>query len=184
MANLKEKMHPPESSATSASLLNPIPRVAITFCTQCKWNLRAAYFAQELLSTFGNDLGEVSLAPGKSGIFVIEIWFVADGGVEFRRLWDRKVNGGFPGEDSVAALPMLVLEKVRLIFWTETKDLKQRVRDCIAPGRSLGHVDGKSTTAPKTAGEVPGSVNEKTPTAKGGEPIGKKGDSPACQDCA
>ncbi len=34
-------------------------------------------------------------------------------------LWDRKRDGGFP----------------------ETKELKRRVRDVIAPGRDLGHVD-------------------------------------------
>ncbi len=37
------------------------PRIAITYCTQCQcqWLLRAAWMAQELLSTFGLDLGEV-----------------------------------------------------------------------------------------------------------------------------
>ena len=47
------------------------PRIAIRFCTQCHWLLRAAWMAQELLSTFGTDLGEVSLQPGTGGVFVI-----------------------------------------------------------------------------------------------------------------
>ncbi|CFW48794.1 Uncharacterized protein conserved in bacteria [Bordetella pertussis] len=40
------------------------PRIAIQYCTQCQWLLRAAWMAQELLSTFGADLGEV---PSRSG---------------------------------------------------------------------------------------------------------------------
>jgi selenoprotein W-related protein len=47
------------------------PRIAIRYCTQCHWLLRAAWMAQELLSTFGTDLGEVSLQPGTGGVFVI-----------------------------------------------------------------------------------------------------------------
>jgi selenoprotein W-related protein len=33
------------------------PRIVIGYCTQCHWLLRAAWMAQELLSTFGADLG-------------------------------------------------------------------------------------------------------------------------------
>ncbi|KAK0623032.1 Rdx type Seleno protein, partial [Immersiella caudata] len=88
------------------------PRITIQFCTQCKWLLRAAYFAQELLSTFSTSLGEVALQPTTGGIFIVSI-------INTRILWDRKVDGGFP----------------------ETKELKRRVRDVIEPERNLGHVD-------------------------------------------
>src|SRR5262249_7813415 len=47
------------------------PRVVITYCTQCHWLLRAGWMAQELLSTFATDLGEVALVPGTGGIFTI-----------------------------------------------------------------------------------------------------------------
>ena len=47
------------------------PSIAITYCTQCRWLLRAAWMAQELLSTFGDDLGEVALRPGTGGVFII-----------------------------------------------------------------------------------------------------------------
>ena len=77
----------------------PGPRIAIRYCTQCHWLLRAAWMAQELLSTFGTDLGEVSLQPGTGGVFVITY----DGEV----IWERKTDGGFP----------------------DVKQLKQRVRD-------------------------------------------------------
>lgn len=87
------------------------PRIAIHYCTQCNWMLRAAWMAQELLSTFGQDLAEVALVPGTGGIFEISV----DG----RIIWDRNVDGGFP----------------------EAKVLKQRVRDVIAPDRDLGHSD-------------------------------------------
>ena len=49
------------------------PRVEIRYCTQCRWLLRAAWMAQELLSTFGTDLGEVALSPGTSGVFEITL---------------------------------------------------------------------------------------------------------------
>jgi selenoprotein W-related protein len=86
-------------------------RVAITYCTQCQWLLRAAWMAQELLSTFGTELSEVALVPGTGGVFEI----TCDGTV----IWERKRDGGFP----------------------DAKLLKQRVRDVIDPGRDLGHAD-------------------------------------------
>jgi selenoprotein W-related protein len=87
------------------------PRITITYCRQCQWLLRAAWMAQELLSTFAEDLGEVALRPGTGGIFRIEYEGVL--------VWDRKSEGGFP----------------------DIKALKQLVRDRLDPGRDLGHVD-------------------------------------------
>ncbi|WKG13379.1 SelT/SelW/SelH family protein [Nocardia sp. PE-7] len=67
--------------------------------------------AQELLTTFATELGEVALVPGQGGIFRITL----DG----EQLWERKADGGFP----------------------DIAVLKQRVRDRIAPERDLGHSD-------------------------------------------
>ncbi|CAO3652627.1 unnamed protein product [Cunninghamella echinulata] len=89
------------------------PRVSIEYCPRCRWLLRAAWLSQELLTTFENDLGEVALIPGESAVFLIKV----DDAV----VWDRKQDGGFP----------------------EAKVLKQRVRDIIAPQKSLGHSDVK-----------------------------------------
>lgn len=72
------------------------PRISITFCTACKWNLRAAWYLQELLSTFGNQLGEVALQPGEAGVFVVRIKQNEE--TEETVLWDRKIDGGFPGK--------------------------------------------------------------------------------------
>ena len=91
----------------------PKPHIRITYCRQCNWLLRAAWMAQELLSTFSEELGEVSLVPSTGGAFRIE----SHGEV----IWDRVRDGGFP----------------------DAKALKQRIRDHIAPERSLGHVDRK-----------------------------------------
>src|SRR5690606_16863835 len=44
------------------------PSVTIAYCTQCNWLLRAAWKAQELLSTFSTGLGRVTLIPGTGGI--------------------------------------------------------------------------------------------------------------------
>ncbi|MFR0672291.1 SelT/SelW/SelH family protein [Enterobacterales bacterium AW_CKDN230030176-1A_HGKHYDSX7] len=87
------------------------PEVVITYCTQCQWLLRAAWLAQELLSTFADELGRVTLAPASGGTFRITCNEV--------QVWERKADGGFP----------------------EAKVLKQRIRDQIAPTRDLGHND-------------------------------------------
>ncbi|XKE44680.1 SelT/SelW/SelH family protein [Halomonas organivorans] len=86
-------------------------RIRIHYCTQCQWLLRSAWYAQELLSTFGEELEEVSLVPSHGGYFEI---FCDD-----ESLWERKRDGGFP----------------------DVKTLKQRVRDRLDPGRDLGHID-------------------------------------------
>lgn len=93
-------------------------RVSITYCTQCQWLLRAAWLAQELLSTFGTELGDVALVPGTGGIFEIHCRI---GDAEPVLVWERKRDGGFP----------------------EAKVLKQRVRDLVSPERDLGHSDRK-----------------------------------------
>ena len=87
------------------------PRVSIEYCTQCRWLLRAAWMAQELLTTFDGELAEVALVPGTGGTFVVRL----DGEV----LFSRAEAGRFP----------------------ESKELKQLVRDRIDPGRDLGHSD-------------------------------------------
>src|SRR3546814_13738547 len=66
----------------------PRPRIAITYCTQCQWLLRAAWMAQALLSTFTEDLAEVAMVPATGGTFFI----TCDG----ETIWDRKRDGGFP----------------------------------------------------------------------------------------
>jgi selenoprotein W-related protein len=86
-------------------------RLEIEYCTQCRWLLRAAWMAQELLTTFETELAEVALRPGTGGIFEVRL----DGAM----LFSRKGEGRFP----------------------ESKELKQLVRDRIAPDRDLGHSD-------------------------------------------
>ena len=48
-------------------------RAEITYCTRCKFLLRAAWLAQELLSTFESELDEVALRPGSGGIFEVRL---------------------------------------------------------------------------------------------------------------
>ena len=88
------------------------PNIRIEYCPKCRWLLRSAYIAQEILSTFENDLDSVTLTPGEEGgVFKI---FIGE-----RLLFDRVTHGGFP----------------------EIKELKQWIRDEIEPGRDLGHID-------------------------------------------
>ena len=44
------------------------PRIEIEYCTQCRWLMRAAWIAQELLTTFEGQIGEVALVPHSSPI--------------------------------------------------------------------------------------------------------------------
>jgi len=67
--------------------------------------------AQELLMTFQDEIGEVVLMPGTGGVFEVR--------VEDDTIWSRSAQGRFP----------------------EIKELKQLVRDRIAPDRDLGHSD-------------------------------------------
>jgi len=87
--------------------------VTIIYCTQCRWMLRAAWMAQELLSTFDGEIAELTLKPSTGGIFEV----TADN----QLVWSRKQEGRFP----------------------EITELKQRVRDIIAPEQDLGHSDRK-----------------------------------------
>ena len=87
------------------------PRIEIQYCTQCRWLLRAAWMGQELLSTFVAEIGEVALAPGTGGVFDIR--------VNGELIWSRAEMQGFP----------------------DIKELKQLVRDRIAPEKDLGHSD-------------------------------------------
>ena len=87
------------------------PRVEIKYCSQCRFVLRASWMAQELLMTFDTDLGEVALVPDSGGIFEVRV----DGDL----VWSKRERGRFP----------------------ESKELKQLVRDRVAPAKHLGHSD-------------------------------------------
>jgi selenoprotein W-related protein len=86
-------------------------RIAITYCSQCRFILRATWLAQELLMTFGEEIAELALIPGRGGVFEVRVGEAC--------VFSRQQHGRFP----------------------ESKELKQIVRDRIAPGRDLGHSD-------------------------------------------
>ena len=91
---------------------SPKPTLSIEYCPRCGWMLRAAYMAQELLSTFSEELHGVLLIPSETGgAYIIS--------TNDRVIFDRKVEGRFP----------------------EIKELKQMVRDVISPEKDLGHTD-------------------------------------------
>ena len=87
----------------------PSPRVEIHYCRQCRFMLRAAYLAQELLTTFEKDLGEVALVPGSGGIFEVRV----DG----ETLASNRESKRMP----------------------EATEVKRLLRDRIAPGKTIGH---------------------------------------------
>ena len=88
------------------------PLIEIEYCTKCRWLLRASWIAQELLSTFSEEIKGVSLLPSNvSCIFEIRC------GREI--IWERGKKKGMP----------------------EIKELKQKVRDVVVPDKDLGHID-------------------------------------------
>jgi selenoprotein W-related protein len=90
------------------------PKITIEYCPKCGWMMRAAWMAQEILTTFSEEVGEVGLRPSEiSGAY--KIW------INEELLFDRKREGHFP----------------------EIKELKQSIRDVIAPEKNLGHSDKK-----------------------------------------
>ena len=108
------------------SAIDSRPRIVITYCTQCRWLLRATWLAQELLTTFTTEVGELALQPGTGGVFRVA--------VDEEVLWDRRIEGGFP----------------------DLGPLKRMVRDRVAPGRNLGHTDRAAQSMRSTLhGEPP-----------------------------
>ncbi len=90
----------------------PSPRVEIRYCTQCKFLLRAAWLAQELLSSFEKELGEVALVPDTGGIFEVAL--------------DGETIASNRGTKQMP----------------EAGEVKRLLRDRIAPGRKMGHEAG------------------------------------------
>ncbi len=90
------------------------PTLIIEYCPKCGWLLRATWLAQELLTTFSEERLSVLLRPAEvAGRFSLILGE--------KVIWDRKGKGRFP----------------------EPKEIKQLVRDIIAPEKSLGHSDRK-----------------------------------------
>ena len=88
-------------------------KITIEYCPGCRWLLRSGWMAQELLSTFEQEINEVSLNPNKevSGTFKITC--------NNNLIWCRKRDNGFP----------------------DIKELKKRIRDSVIPEKNLGHLD-------------------------------------------
>jgi selenoprotein W-related protein len=96
------------------------PRLSIEYCTRCNWMLRSAWMAQEILTTFNGTIAEVALVPNHEGTGTFECVLNAADGDDYM-IWSRTEEDRFP----------------------ESKELKQRVRDILAPTKSLGHSDSK-----------------------------------------
>jgi Rdx family len=110
----------------------------------------------------------VSLIPVTGGIFNVTISYATETtGVLESVLWDRKTDGGFP----------------------ETKELKNRVRNIVEPGRDLGHIDRSLKKGQSQASE---NVEPKNTTAEESGVVGEKENSAPdlsestdkkCEDC-
>lgn len=91
------------------------PTIYIEYCPKCGWMLRASWMAQEILTTFTDEVFGVMLQPSEvNGRFTVT--------VNETKIFDHKESDGFP----------------------EIKTIKQLVRDIVSPLKSLGHSDKKS----------------------------------------
>ncbi|CAE7053470.1 unnamed protein product [Rhizoctonia solani] len=153
----QEKPHDPLDPTTFvAPGFSSSPGIVIEFCDRCRWWVffpsdnriersadnralcdnrpaplvksawlhRATWTQTELFLTFPPPaLSSITLVPLNStetgGRF--RVWLRPTDAEDPKLVWDRKTEGGFP----------------------ELKVLKQRIRDVIQPGTSLGHSDAK-----------------------------------------
>lgn len=134
--------------------------------------LRAAYFGQELLSTFDTSIGEIALIPTTGGIFTVHLTYIPESTDDKNTqepvevlIWDRKTDGGFP----------------------EAKILKQKVRNHIDKEKNLGHSDTPSSKAgSKTdeASSTTASAESKTTQINGqnGASVSTQ-EAENCEDC-
>ena len=96
----------------SENIVMEKPQIVIEYCKKCRWLLRASWISQELLSTFSDEIRGVTLIPSNiAGIFEIRH--------DNQIIWERGKKKGMP----------------------EIKELKQKVRDLVAPNKELGHID-------------------------------------------
>jgi selenoprotein W-related protein len=87
-------------------------QLKIEYCAKCRFMMRAAWVAQELLQTFDEILHQVTLAPSKeAGIFKLTL--------NNNLIWNRNIDGNIP----------------------DIKTIKQRIRDQLIPEKNLGHSD-------------------------------------------
>jgi selenoprotein W-related protein len=97
---------------TAGGAGSPQPRFEIEYCPRCRWLPRAAWLAQELLTTFETELGAVALVPSAdAGAFEVRL--------DDATLFSRRAAGRH----------------------VDATELKRLVRDRVAPERDLGHAD-------------------------------------------
>ncbi|KAJ8698078.1 hypothetical protein PTI98_004829 [Pleurotus ostreatus] len=122
--NLERAYDPMDVATFTPPAPLPCPTITIEFCDRCRWLHRATWVQTELLLTFPPPVVKaITIIPlnadDTAGRFRVWLSLTPDA---IELIWDRKVEGGFP----------------------ELKVLKQRIRDHVQPGVSLGHSDKKS----------------------------------------
>jgi len=123
-AVLSEEVAKTEQQPTPRPEVKTLPGLKIEYCNRCRWQHRAAWVQTELLLTFPSSvIASSTLIPleaeDTAGRF--RIWLQRDPQESPSLIWDRKQEGGFP----------------------ELKVVKQKIRDILQPGKSLGHSDRK-----------------------------------------
>ncbi|KAH7105718.1 Rdx family-domain-containing protein [Auriculariales sp. MPI-PUGE-AT-0066] len=113
-----------ETEAVAPEAL-PFPRVTIEFCDRCRWLHRAQWTATELALTFPTPvIKAITIVPLSDATTAgrFRVWLTPSEEGTTVLAWCRKRDGGFP----------------------ELKVLKQKIRDVVQPGVSLGHSDTKA----------------------------------------
>lgn len=88
------------------------PIITIEYCPKCNWLMRAAYMAQEILTTFADEVGGVTIQPSEVG-----------------------------GRYTISTSDSVIFDRKEAKGFLEIKEIKQLIRDVIAPEKKLGHSD-------------------------------------------
>lgn len=107
-----------------------MPKVAIEFCSKCKWHNRAVWYLQEVMQTFEGQVTEIALLPRADapGLFRVSIHI---DGAGTKTVYQRRYKKTDAPQD----------EPFFYDGFPDSKFLKRLIRDELFPDKALGHVE-------------------------------------------
>ena len=81
-------------------------KIEIKYCVKCRCLLRSTWMTQEILTTFEQEVDELSLLPDTGGFFEI----IANGNV----IWSRKEMGRFPEISEFKQCVEILLHQIKI----------------------------------------------------------------------
>jgi predicted Rdx family selenoprotein len=195
---------------SEASAAVRVPRLAIEFCTQCKWNLRAAYVSlptvvsacscglmkgrvkitRPIVRRHHAHLDSVQYAQELLQTFGTSVGEVAllpaTGGTFVITMTHVPINAaemvsGQSESNAKSVTQTLIWDRKIDGGFPETKELKNRVRNIIQPDRDLGHIDRSLKKASSRPSTEP--EPKSVDTQAGADLVAGSKDAKNCEDC-